>query len=105
MPGHALSIVSGSIMAAQAGMPMAGFNWLKLSLILLAITGIIWAVILIPMQLRMIRYSAECIESGTISKDYQDASRSWAVFGVAATLLRVRHIILYGNKRFLKGRD
>lgn len=93
IPGLALIIVSGSIMAARAGMPMAGFNWLMLSLILLAITGIIWSVILIPMQFKMIRYSAECIESGTISKAYHDSSRSWAVFGIAATLLPF--VILY----------
>ncbi|MEK5391372.1 DUF2269 family protein [Margalitia sp. FSL K6-0131] len=93
IPGLALIIVSGSIMAARAGMPMSGFNWLMLSLILLAITGIIWAVILIPLQLKMIRYSAECVESGTISKAYQDASRTWAVFGIAATLLPL--VILY----------
>ncbi|WP_059173387.1 DUF2269 family protein [Bacillus sp. FJAT-27445] len=93
IPGLALIIVSGILMATRAGMPMAGFNWLMLSLILFAITGIIWAVILIPMQLKMIRYSAECIESGTISKDYQDASRTWTVFGIAATLLPL--VILY----------
>ncbi|WP_316568887.1 DUF2269 domain-containing protein [Neobacillus sp. YIM B06451] len=93
IPGLVLIIVSGSIMAARAGMPMSGFNWLMLSLILFAITGIIWAVILIPMQLKMIRYSADSIESGTISKDYQDSSRWWAVFGIAATLLPL--VILY----------
>ncbi|WP_346728928.1 DUF2269 family protein [Lederbergia citrea] len=93
IPGLALIIVSGSLMAVRAGMPMSGFNWLILSLILLAVTGIIWAVILIPLQLKMIRYSAQCIESDAISKAYQDVSRSWAVFGTAATLLAL--VILY----------
>jgi len=93
IPGLVLIIVSGNIMAARAGMPMSGFNWLTLSLILLAVTGIIWAVILIPLQLKMIRYSEQCIKSGAISKAYQDASRLWAVFGIAATMLPL--VILY----------
>lgn len=93
MPGLVLIIVSGSIMAASAGTPMWGFNWLMLSLILLAVTGIIWAVLLIPLQLKMIRLSAQCIKSGSISRAYQDASRLWAVFGIAATLLPL--VILY----------
>lgn len=93
IPGLALIIVSGSMMAVRAGMPMSGLNWLMLSLILLAITGIIWALILIPLQFKMIRYSAQCIESGVISKEYQDASRLWAIFGIPATLLPL--VILY----------
>lgn len=93
IPGLALIIVSGSIMAVDAGIPLSGLNWLTLSLILFASTGIIWAAILIPLQRRMIRYSAECIESGNISKAYRDAARSWAVFGIAATLLPIA--ILY----------
>ncbi|MFC0211747.1 DUF2269 family protein [Paenibacillus chartarius] len=93
IPGLVLIVVSGSIMAARAGMSMSGLNWLTLSLIVFAITGVIWGAILIPLQQRMIRHSKQCLESGTISKAYRDASRSWAVFGIAATLLPL--VILY----------
>lgn len=93
IPGIALIIVSGSIMAAHAGISLSGLNWLTLSLIMFAITGIIWVAILIPLQRRMIRYSAQCIESGNISKAYREVARSWAVFGSAATLLPL--VILY----------
>ncbi|TGV14250.1 hypothetical protein EN829_049500 [Mesorhizobium sp. M00.F.Ca.ET.186.01.1.1] len=41
--------------------------------------------VLIPLQLRMIRYCFRCIEIGKISKKHREASRSWAVFGIAAT--------------------
>lgn len=100
IPGLLLIIVSGSIMAARSGMPMSGFNWLMLSLILLVVTGIIWAGILIPLQLKMIQYSAECIENGTISKAYQDASRSWAVCGIIATLMPLVTLYLMITKGF-----
>ncbi|MBW5446115.1 DUF2269 family protein [Cohnella sp. CFH 77786] len=100
IPGLALIILSGSVMAAHAGIPLSGFNWLTLSLVLLAVTGIIWAAILIPLQRRMIRISAQCIVSGTISKAYRDASRAWAVFGTAATLLPLVILFLMVMKGF-----
>ncbi|CAG7607601.1 hypothetical protein PAESOLCIP111_00976 [Paenibacillus solanacearum] len=93
LPGLLLIIVSGSLMAVQGGHSIAGFNWLTSSLILFAVTGIIWLAVLIPLQRRMIRYSREAIGAGRISADYKKASKSWAIYGTAATLLPV--VILY----------
>jgi uncharacterized membrane protein len=93
IPGLVLIIVSGIVMAVQAEMPLSGLNWLTLSLILFAITGVIWLAILIPLQRGMIRHIAQCTESGNISKEYRQASRNWAIFGIAATLLPI--VILY----------
>lgn len=89
LPGLVLTIVSGLVMAVKAGIPLTELNWLTLSLILFAITGVIWLAILIPLQHAMIRHSAECIKNGNISQAYLAASRNWAVFGIAATLLPV----------------
>jgi uncharacterized membrane protein len=93
IPGLVLIIVSGIVMAVQAEMDLSGLNWLTLSLILFAITGVIWLAILIPLQRGMIRHIAQCTESGNISKEYRQASRNWAIFGIAATLLPI--VILY----------
>ncbi|WP_249365601.1 DUF2269 family protein [Cytobacillus citreus] len=41
LPGLILIIVSGNLMAIQAGYSMSGFNWLTLSLILFSLTGIL----------------------------------------------------------------
>jgi uncharacterized membrane protein len=96
LPGLVLISVSGIVMAGRAEMPMSGLNWLTLSLILLAVTGIIWLAILIPLQRRMILHSAQCLESGHISKAYHQASRYWAIFGIIATLLPIV-ILLWSN--------
>ncbi|CAG7626466.1 DUF2269 family protein [Paenibacillus allorhizosphaerae] len=93
LPGLLLIIVSGNVMAVQAGHSFSGFNWLTSSLFLFAITGIIWLAVLIPLQRRMIRYSREALGTGAISADYKRASKSWAIYGTAATLLPI--IILY----------
>ncbi|GIP22158.1 DUF2269 family protein [Paenibacillus sp. J22TS3] len=93
IPGLVLIIASGSVMAGESGVSLIGINWLTVSLILLAVTGFIWLAILIPLQRKMIRISADCVEKGTISPVYRRASRSWAIYGTAATLLPI--VILY----------
>ncbi|XEC94234.1 DUF2269 family protein [Paenibacillus tarimensis] len=93
LPGLILIIVSGIVMAVRAEMPMSGLNWLTISFILFAVTGIIWLAFLLPLQRAMIRYSGESVESGNISRAYRQASRNWAIFGIAATLLPI--VILY----------
>jgi uncharacterized membrane protein len=99
-PGLVIIIVSGIVMAIQAKMPQSGLNWLTLSLILFAVTGVIWLVGLIPLQRGMIRHRAQCIESGIISKDCQRVSRYWAFFGIAATLLPIVILYLMVTKSF-----
>lgn len=93
LPGLILIIVSGVAMAVREDWPMSGFNWLTLSVVLLAITGVVWLAVLVPMQRRMIRLSASCVEGGKLSPAYRQASRIWAIFGTAATLLPI--VILY----------
>lgn len=100
LPGLVLIVVSGIVMAVQAGMPMSGLNWLMVSLILFAVTGAVWLAVLIPLQRGMIRHSAQCLESGTISQAYRQASRYWAIFGIAATLLPVIILFLMVSKSF-----
>ncbi|WP_134685707.1 DUF2269 family protein [Brevibacillus migulae] len=93
LPGLVLITVSGIVMAIKANLPMSGLNWLTLSLLLFAISGAIWLAVLLPLQRAMIRHSAQSMLSGKPSSAYERASRHWAIYGIAATLLPV--IILY----------
>lgn len=93
LPGLALIIVSGGLMAAEAGYALSGTDWLTVSLVLFGATGVIWLAVLLPMQRAMIRHSAAALADGTIPEAYRQASRRWNVFGVAATLIPV--VILY----------
>jgi uncharacterized membrane protein len=100
LPGLVLIVVSGIVMAERAGLPMSGLNWLTLSLILLAVTGVIWLAFLIPLQRQMIRLSGQSVESGNITKPYRQASRNWAIFGIIATLLPVAILYFMITKSF-----
>lgn len=93
LPGLVLMIVSGSLMAIQAGYSMTEFNWLTLSILLFSLTGILWLAVLLPLQRSMIRHSAQALESGVITDAYRRASHYWAVSGTVATLLPI--VILY----------
>ena len=93
LPGIALIVASGIVMAVRADWPMMGLNWLTVSLLLFAITGVVWGAVLIPLQRAMIRHSAAAVASGIIPEAYGRASRLWAIFGIAATLLPI--VILY----------
>lgn len=93
LPGLALLIITGSLMAERSGIGMGGFNWLTTSLILFGITGAIWLAALIPLQRKMIRLSEQSVRSGSLSEAYRKASKQWAVYGIAATLLPV--VVLY----------
>lgn len=93
LPGLVMIIVSGNVMAVQAGYVLAGWNWLSLSIFLFALTGVIWLGLLIPLQRAMIRHSKPSVDSGRVSEAYKKVSLYWAVFGIAATLLPV--VILY----------
>ena len=93
VPGLALLIVSGSLMAAKGGYSLSGLNWLTLSLALFGITAIIWLAGLIPLQKKMIRLGEEAVRAGAPTAAYRRASLNWAIFGTLATLLPIA--ILY----------
>lgn len=93
LPGLLLIIISGVVMAVQAGYGMGGMSWLIASLILFGVTGILWVGFLIPLQKGMIRHSMQSIRDGVISAGYKRVSAYWAVGGTIATLLPL--VILY----------
>lgn len=100
LPGIVMILVSGSLMAEKAGYSLSGWNWLTLSLLLFAVTGVLWAAVLLPLQRSMIRLSRRAMETGTISTAYRRVSAMWAVFGTAATLLPVAILYLMIAKGF-----
>ncbi|WP_010269165.1 DUF2269 family protein [Paenibacillus senegalensis] len=100
LPGLALLLISGVLMAVKGGYTLSGMNWLTLSLLLMAVTGAIWLGFLLPLQRKMIRLSAEGMRSGILPKAYHKASSQWAIYGTAATLLPVAILYLMVFKSF-----
>ncbi|ANE45574.1 membrane protein [Paenibacillus swuensis] len=93
LPGLVLIVTSGVIMAVRANFPMSGLSWLTVSLVLFAVSGLIWLALLLPLQRALIHHSAQSIEEGHITSAYRKASRNWAIFGITSTVLPL--VILY----------
>ncbi|SHF15089.1 Uncharacterized membrane protein [Seinonella peptonophila] len=93
LPGIIFILISGLAMAIKAGMPMSGFNWFTLSLILFGLTGILWLFILIPVQRKMIKHASKSVENGQLGTEYKKSSLHWAIAGSIATILPI--VIMY----------
>ncbi|GAB4074900.1 DUF2269 domain-containing protein [Barrientosiimonas marina] len=89
LPGIIVLLISGFILAADSSYTLHAINWLSVSLALFALTGVIWAAILLPLQRKMIHYSGEPFNQAS----YQKASRIWDVVGSLSTIIPL--IILY----------
>ena len=92
-PGIVLLLVTGIWMAGLTDFARFQEPWLGSSLVLLIVTAIIWAAVLLPLQIRLARLAREGAVSGALDPSYRRASRRWAMFGGIATLLPI--VILF----------
>ena len=92
-PGIAALLVTGILLAGLSGWERFQEPWLGISLMLLLVTAFIWAGVLIPLQLRMVRLSQEGLVAGSLDPAYIRTSKRWSMFGGIATLLPI--VILF----------
>jgi uncharacterized membrane protein len=90
--GVVLIIVSGQVLADDFGGVFSGPTWLTIGWSLFIASGVIWAAILIPVEVMQARLAREFRDSPTIPDRYWRLSTIWAVFGVIATLLPLANL-------------
>jgi uncharacterized membrane protein len=90
--GVVLLALGGYGAALVAGLDVLNVGWLVWGQVLLALSGALWAGVLIPAQIRQGRQARAFAESGEIPASYWRAGRRWAVWGVVATGLLVAAI-------------
>jgi uncharacterized membrane protein len=79
-PGAIGVLITGHLMAGQyAAQP----GWIAWSYALFGISGLIWAVVLLPIQLKQRQLLSQ---STVITADYLRLSRTWQIVGAFATL-------------------
>jgi len=91
--GAALIAVSGPILADDLG-GILGPAWLTLGLSFFAASGVIWAAVLIPIQVAQARMARRFSAEGSIPERYWRLSTLWAIFGAIATLLPLANLYL-----------
>jgi len=85
LTGALLVVYTGSLMAHRyAGMPAESQAWITWSYMLFGLSGLIWALVLVPIQLRqrvlLKRHQA-------ITPQYLKLSRIWQISGAIATVV------------------
>lgn len=76
-------VVTGSMMAGPMGGESA-HAWIRWSYILLGLSGLIWLLVLLPIQLKQ---RAMLARTDRITPEYLFLSRVWQISGAVATLL------------------
>ena len=91
--GAALIAVSGGVMADRFG-GVGGPSWLTWGWWLFVASGVIWATVLVPVQIAQARLARQFRTGGSIPARYWRLSTIWAVFGAVATVLPLFNLYL-----------
>jgi len=85
--GAVLVLVTGLSNASTYGVDYLSIKWLLWGYGLFVASGIIWVVILIPLQIKLAKLAHQFTEDEPIPELYWKLGRLWLVFGILATLL------------------
>lgn len=86
IPGVGLITVTGISLVIVSGYSFLGTPWIWQSLVLFAISGVVFMAWLAPLQRRMHQLAARGARGGFDRVAYQRLSRQWAIWGSLATL-------------------
>ena len=93
-PGIIGLLATGFWMVNLSGWDRFQEPWLALSFLSLLVVAILWAAIMVPLQLRMVRLSRLQISNVNTDPEYRKSSRRWAIVGGIATLMTVGILFL-----------
>ena len=84
--GVFLIMITGRLMATNFG-DIGNLFWLNWGWWLFIVSGVIWAVILIPIQIKQAKLAKTFANQTEIPAQYWKLSKLWIIFGTIATLL------------------
>ena len=87
LPGVVLVVIGGYGMAARRPWPLHGLPWLEWGQGLFWLSALIWVLVLVPTQRRLITVSEDGRQKGSLPPEFAGLTRRWAMWGGIATLL------------------
>lgn len=84
--GAALLLLAGMANVGIHHMEMSA-KWLSQGMLMFTLSGIIWAVVLIPAQIKQAKMAKEFAMSGIIPDEYWVLCKRWNIFGAIAVIL------------------
>jgi uncharacterized membrane protein len=82
--GAALTIIGGYGMVVIGRIPLT-LDWLLWSQVLFVISGLLWLLTIVPIQIRQARL-ARNFDEDDVGEDYRALSRRWLFWGLLATV-------------------
>jgi uncharacterized membrane protein len=98
LPGVLLILIGGYGMAAKRPWPLHGVRWLEWGQGLFWLTALIWLIVLVPTQRRLVAASEEGRKAGSLPPEFARLSKRWAMWGGIATLLPIIVLLLMVTK-------
>jgi uncharacterized membrane protein len=94
LPGVALIIASGVLLAITLQLPILGTKWILWALILFGISGVAFSAFVGPLQKRLLKNVQAGLGGNWNQTEYEAMSRSWMLWGLVATAAPVGALIL-----------
>lgn len=92
--GATLLATSGYAYAGTMKLDVVQTPWLLWAQICFYGSAVIWALILVPIQIKQSRMAKEFAVSGVVPDDYWRLARRWNAFGTVATILPTISLVL-----------
>jgi uncharacterized membrane protein len=89
--GAAILFVAGTVNVSIHGLQYSS-KWLSMGRLMFTISGVIWAVILIPIQIKQAKMAKVFSETNVIPQEYWKLCMTWNIWGVIATLFPIANI-------------
>jgi uncharacterized membrane protein len=86
LSGIVLTIVGGYGMAFARDFHIFEDLWLILGQLFFVVSGLIWLIVLVPIQIRQAKQARAFASSGSVPKAYWRDARAWLIWGVIATV-------------------
>lgn len=90
--GVILIVATGIGNAVLHNMDYLSIRWLAWGYWLFILSGVIWVLVLIPVQIKQAKMAKQFSENGVIPDLYWRLGQIWLVFGILATILPLLNI-------------
>ncbi len=92
--GVALVLAGGMGNVWYAGYNIPETKWLSWGVALFSLSGLIWMVMLIPLQIKLAKIAASFQNGGPIPEEYRKLSVRWNIWGTVAIILPAVNLYL-----------